>query len=117
MAADKYSEAEGVIEQVVNIFSEKKDLTNAKEIGKDIHDLRKKVNHKHQQMIKAIKNLAQQADRQQQAHLEKKELSTEEETQRMDKEKFRLSNNVNRLRQVSNLATFCPKKLVTLPSS
>ena len=47
---DKYAEAEGVIEQVVRIFTEKKDQQQAKDVANDVHNLKHTVEQKHKQV-------------------------------------------------------------------
>ena len=47
---DKYAEAEGVIEQVVRIFTEKKDQANAKDAALDVHNLAHTLEQKHKQV-------------------------------------------------------------------
>ncbi len=51
---DKYAEAEGVIEQVVRIFTEKKDQALAKDVATDIHNLAHTVEQKHKQVSRLI---------------------------------------------------------------
>ena len=52
---DKYSEAEGVVETVIKIFSERADPNTAREAGRDIADLKRRVTERHQEMIKSIR--------------------------------------------------------------
>jgi hypothetical protein len=56
---DKYAEAEGVVETVIKIFSERGDPSTARECGRDIADLKRRVTERHQEFVKSIRGAPQ----------------------------------------------------------
>jgi len=57
-AVDKYAEAEGVVETVIKIFSERADPNAAREAGRDIADLKRRVTERHTQLVQSIRGAA-----------------------------------------------------------
>lgn len=60
---DKYAEAEGVVETVIKIFSERCDPSTARECGRDIADLKRRVTERHQEFVKSIRGTQQASAR------------------------------------------------------
>jgi len=97
---DKYSEAEGVVETVIKIFSERADPNTAREAGRDIADLKRRVTERHQEMIKSIRELSGQADRARRQLNERRQASDGSSAkEEMLTTKSRLDQSITRMRQ------------------
>lgn len=52
---DKYAEAEGVVETVIKIFSERTDPTAAREAGREIAEIKRRVTERHASLVQSIR--------------------------------------------------------------
>lgn len=94
-------EAEGVIEQVVGIFSEKGEAESAREAKNAMSELQTLSQNRHQEMRTAIRELSTQLQAMQEQS-EQRQAALREITEReeaMLKERNRFQQNIQRLRQ------------------
>ena len=54
-AADKYSEAEGVVETVIKIFSERTDPNTARDAGREICEIKRRATARHAELVRSIR--------------------------------------------------------------
>mmetsp|Transcript_4699 Transcript_4699/g.14360 ORF Transcript_4699/g.14360 Transcript_4699/m.14360 type:complete len:201 (-) Transcript_4699:23-625(-) len=103
-AADKYSEAEGVVETVIKIFSERTDPNTARDAGREICEIKRRATARHAELVRSIRELTNEAERARRRLAEGEQLEAGSAVrEELLSAKARAERSISRMRQ-ENLA-------------